>query len=49
MKFRLRSALIACAAPLLAAGCGSSGTGGGASVPADASPALRTLIEAAQD
>ncbi|MFD0473548.1 extracellular solute-binding protein [Nonomuraea thailandensis] len=48
MKFRLHPAAIACAVLLLAAGCGSSGTGGGASVPADASPALRTLIEAAQ-
>ncbi|GAA3594787.1 extracellular solute-binding protein [Nonomuraea rosea] len=34
---------------LLASGCGSGGTGGGpADVPAGASPALRTLIEAAQ-
>ncbi|KAB8189644.1 extracellular solute-binding protein [Nonomuraea phyllanthi] len=49
MISQLRSAAAAgCAALLLASGCGSGDTGGGAAVPADASPALRTLIEAAQ-
>ncbi|MFC4117783.1 ABC transporter substrate-binding protein [Nonomuraea zeae] len=49
MISRLRFAAAAgCAALLLASGCGSGEPGGGAPVPAGASPALRTLIEAAQ-
>ncbi|TYB57398.1 extracellular solute-binding protein [Nonomuraea sp. PA05] len=49
MISRFRSAAAAgCAALLLAAGCGSGEAGGGPAAPADAPPALRSLIEAAQ-